>query len=125
MVFDQQRSVRKETGARYKRQHAKKKAALGRNPTLTKVGEPAQKSIKTRGGNEKNRVLRTNVANVYDAKTKKYVKANIKIVVENPANRHYVRRNIITKGTVIQTDKGNARVTSRPGQDGVINAVLI
>ena len=46
-------------------------------------------------------------------------------VVENPANRHFVRRNIMTKGTVIETEKGKARITSRPGQDGTINAVLI
>ena len=53
------------------------------------------------------------------------MKAKIEIVTANPANRHYVRRNIMTKGTIIKTDKGDARVTSRPGQDGVINAVLI
>jgi small subunit ribosomal protein S8e len=45
--------------------------------------------------------------------------------VENPANPHYVRRNIITKGAVIKTELGNAKVTSRPGQDGVVNAALI
>jgi ribosomal protein S8E len=49
----------------------------------------------------------------------------IETVVENTASGHYVRRNIITKGAVIKTAAGNARVTSRPGQDGVINAVLI
>ena len=47
------------------------------------------------------------------------------MVVENPANRHYIRRNILTRGTIIKTEKGNARITSRPGQDGVVNAVLI
>ena len=36
------------------------------------------------------------------------------------ANRHYVRRNILTKGTVITTDKGNAVITSRPGQEARI-----
>ncbi len=125
MVLDQQRSVRKETGARYKRQHSKKKEALGRTPTLTKIGEKATKDIKVRGHNLKIRVLRTDIANVYDPKAKKHLKAKIKIVTGNPANRHYVRRNIITKGTIIQTDKGSARVTSRPGQDGIVNAVLV
>jgi small subunit ribosomal protein S8e len=125
MVLDPQRSVRKETGARYKRQHGKKKEALGRTPTLTKIGEKATKEMKGRGTRVKLRVLRADVANLYDPKTKKYVKAKIKIVTGNPANRHYVRRNIMTKGTLIQTDKGDAKVTSRPGQDGVINAVLV
>jgi len=126
MVLDQQRSYRKETGAKYKRQHAKKKSSLGRNPTLTKVADKETKNEKrVRGGNVKLRLLRTNVANVYNPKTKKYFKAKVEQVVENPANRHYVRANIITKGTIIKTDKGNARVTSRPGQDGVINAILV
>ena len=55
----------------------------------------------------------------------KIEKLKITAVVENPANRHFVRRNIITKGTVIETEKGKARITSRPGQEGVINAILI
>ena len=33
--------------------------------------------------------------------------------------------NIITKGSVIQTEKGKAQVTSRPGQHGVVSAVLV
>ena len=126
MVLDQQKSRRKETGALYKRQHAKKKRALGRSPTLTKIDKTHDiKKIKGRGGTEKIRLLRANVANVFDPKAKKYIKAKIEMVVENAANRHYVRRNILTKGTVIKTDKGNAKITSRPGQEGVINAVLV
>ena len=46
-------------------------------------------------------------------------------VIENSANPNYVRQNIITKGSVIETEKGKAKVTSRPGQHGVVNAVLI
>lgn len=126
MVLDQKRSLRKETGARYKRQHGKKKHALGRTPTLTKIAKDhATRTIKVRGGHHKTRLLRVNSANVFDPKAKKYVKAVVEMVVENPANRHYVRRNIITKGTIIKTDKGKAKVTSRPGQDGVVNAVLV
>jgi small subunit ribosomal protein S8e len=36
-----------------------------------------------------------------------------------------VRRNIVTKGAIIETDAGQARVVSRPGQDGQVNAVLL
>ena len=46
-------------------------------------------------------------------------------VIENTANPNYVRQNIITKGSVIETEKGKAKVTSRPGQHGVVNAVLL
>ncbi|MCK5560714.1 MAG: 30S ribosomal protein S8e, partial [Thermoplasmata archaeon] len=45
--------------------------------------------------------------------------------IENSANPFYVRRNIINKGAIIDTELGNARVTSRPGQHGMINAILI
>ncbi|MEM1996276.1 MAG: 30S ribosomal protein S8e, partial [Thermoplasmatales archaeon] len=46
-------------------------------------------------------------------------------VAENIAETHFAQRNIITKGAVIVTELGRAKVTSRPGQNGMINAVLI
>jgi small subunit ribosomal protein S8e len=52
-------------------------------------------------------------------------KVAISNVIGNDANKHYIRRNIITKGAIIETELGKAKVTSRPGQDGVVNAVLI
>ena len=45
-------------------------------------------------------------------------------VVENESDPNYVRRNILVKGAIIETDKGRVRITSRPGKDGVINGVL-
>jgi small subunit ribosomal protein S8e len=126
MVLDQSRSVRKETGARYKMQHGKKKHAMGRTPTLSRVDKDlARKEDRVRGGIVKVRILRTNVVNLYDPKEKKYGLVKVDMVTANPANRHYVRRNVITKGTIIKTEKGSARVTSRPGQEGVVNAVLV
>ena len=55
----------------------------------------------------------------------KIKKLKILNVIENPANPHLVRQNIITKGCIIETEMGKARITSRPGQSGVLNAVLI
>ena len=46
-------------------------------------------------------------------------------VIENPSNPHLVRRNILTKGAVVETKLGKAKVTSRPGQEGTLNGVLI
>ena len=46
-------------------------------------------------------------------------------VIENQSNPNYVRRNILVKGAIIETDQGRARITSRPGKDGVINGVLL
>lgn len=125
MVITQHRSKRNPRGARYHAYRKKKLYEKGREPTQTKIGESNIEAIKTKGGNYKVKVNLSDVANVFNKKTKKYEKAKIKAVVENPANRHFIRRNIITKGAVIDTDKGKARVTSRPGQDGTINAVSI
>ena len=52
-------------------------------------------------------------------------KATIKMVVENKANKDFVRMNILTKGAIIETDLGKARIINRPGQEPQINAVLV
>ncbi len=69
--------------------------------------------------------MRTRTVSVTDPKTHETKKVAIETVRENPSNPNYVRRNIITKGSIIKTEIGDARVTSRPGQDGTVNAVLI
>jgi len=124
-MIDQQTARTKVSGARYKDFKKKKKIHLGRLPSLTKVGTTKKQKIRVRGGSIKFKLLEAEFVNVYNPKTKKYEKVKIKTVVENPANRHYVRRNIMTKGTIIETEKGRAKITSRPGQDGVINAVYV
>jgi len=119
------RLKKKTTGGRYTSLKGKKRFELGSPATLTKIGEQKVKTIRTRGDNEKSRMMVAKVANVLDPKTKKYTKSAIKSVVESPANRHFTRRNIITQGAIIETESGNACVTSRPGQDGTVNAVLV
>ncbi|WP_227353698.1 30S ribosomal protein S8e [Haladaptatus salinisoli] len=120
---DQGRSTRKRTGGRLRPIKKKKKYELGREPTETQVGEPRYRTIDARGRNSKIRALTTDVANVTtDGET---VNATIQDVLENGANPNYARRNIITKGAIIETDEGTARVTSRPGQTGQVNAVLV
>jgi len=125
MVITQSRSKRKSTGGRYIAARKKKEYEGGKMPTLTRLGKVKQKTDKGKGGNLKIRLLTADTANVTDPKTNKSSKAKIETVLESPANRHFIRRNIIIKGSVIQTDKGKARVTSRPGQNGIINAVLV
>jgi small subunit ribosomal protein S8e len=63
-------------------------------------------------------------ANISDP-SGKTTKAEILRVVKNPANVDYDRRGVITKGTIIETPSGTARVTSRPGQNGIVNAILV
>ena len=59
-----------------------------------------------------------------DPETGKTEKLEILNVVSNPANADYNRRRVITKGTIVRTEKGLARVISRPGQTGGLNAVV-
>ena len=125
MVIIQTRSKRKPSGGRYKSTLSKRTHMLGRRPSLTKIGAVRKKTISTKGGNSKERLFETNIANIYDPKTKKAEPAAINVVTDNPANRNFIRRNILTKGTIIDTQKGRARITSRPGQDGVVNAILL
>ena len=46
-------------------------------------------------------------------------------VLKNDANPNYIRRNILTKGAVVDTDKGHVKITSRPGHDGILNGVAL
>ncbi len=119
------KASRKYTGGKRRQSRIKKRYELGREPTLTRVGEIRRKVQRGFGSNTKVVLMESNIANVYDPKEKKMIRTKIITVKENPANPHYVQRNIVNKGTIISTEAGNARVTSRPGQDGVINAVLV
>ncbi len=121
----QERPRRKVSGSRYVNFRKKKFALMGRDPTLSKVGERKVKNLRGRGGGKKEILYSDKLLNVFNPKSKKYEKTEIKNVVENPANRHYVRRNILTKGTVVETSLGKAKITSRPGQEAVLNGILI
>ncbi|HII17079.1 TPA: 30S ribosomal protein S8e [Candidatus Woesearchaeota archaeon] len=126
MARSQFRPKRKESGGRYIAARKKKLYELGREPTNTKLEEASRKrTIRVMGAHQKVILLAAEAANVYDPEAKAYRKAKIKTIAENPANSNYVRRNIITKGAVLDTEMGKVRVTSRPGQDGVVNAVVI
>jgi small subunit ribosomal protein S8e len=125
MVITQHRAKRKATGGRYIASRGKRKFEMGRKPVLTKIDKRKAKLIKTKSRTKKTKLLTADTANLFDPKTKTYSQVKIKEVLENPADRHFVRRNIVTKGAVIETEKGKAKVTSRPGQEGTVNAVLI
>jgi len=116
---------RKLSGGRKRAYRGKRKYERGTFPIETALAEPKKKSERGRGGNVKNKILSDNYASVTDPKSGKAEKVEIARVVRNPANVDYDRRGVITKGALIETSKGMARVTSRPGQDGMISAVLI
>lgn len=125
MALTSQRSRRKATGGRYKASRKKRVFELRGLPTLTKLDEKKVKTVRGVGGNKKQKVLSANQVNVFDPKTKKYSNETIKTIVENNANRHFVRRNIMTKGAVVETAKGKVKITSRPGQSGLLQGVYI
>lgn len=55
----------------------------------------------------------------------KVKKSKILKVLENSTNSDYQRRGVISKGAVLETEDGKCRVVSRPGQHGIVNAILI
>lgn len=116
---------RKKSGGRRTRYRGKRGFEMGSDPSETTIGETRLVKKRTRGGELKFRLLASKQANVTDPGTGKTEKAEIRGVMKNPANVDYQRRGVITKGSIIATTMGPAKVTSRPGQDGVVNAVLI
>ena len=125
MALWQGSSDRSNTGRRIRRARGKRKFEIGRESHLTTVGPRRAKSVRTMGHNQKHRLLSSDIAYIVDPKTKKTKKTEILNVVENPANIHYIRRNILNKGAIIETKLGKAKVTSRPGQSGTINGILL
>jgi len=117
------RSRKKPTGGVLKKYRGKKKFQQGGNPVLTKIGELRRKVEATLGGNTKSKIFTENKAIINTGKGT--ITADILDVIETPDNPNYVRRKIMTKGSIINTSQGKAKITSRPGQSGVIQAVLI
>lgn len=116
---------KKPSGGRKRAYRGKRKFEQGSFPVETIVGEPKRKISRGRGGNLKVKILSDKYACVTDPKSGKTEKVEIIRVVKNPTNIDYDRRGVITKSAVIETSLGLARVTSRPGQNGVVNAILI
>ncbi len=125
MALWQGKSKRKPTGGRLVNNRKKRRYEIGREPLLTNLGEESLRKYRTMGGNSKVKMLSAAYANVVDPKTNQVKRVRIVTVTVNPANPNYVQRNIMNRGATIQTDLGAARITSRPGQDGTINAVLL
>ena len=115
---------RTKTSKKLKPFRKKKKFQMGRLPTETELGERVVRVVNGRGNTSKHRLAREQYVNVSDEKgTTQYLK--ILKVLENPSSVDYNRRGVITKGCIVKTEHGNARVTSKPGAHGVISAVFI
>lgn len=123
MAQSQFRSKRKVSGKKYIPLRKKRLCDLGGITNVTHIGERRAKVRRVRGGNVKKTVLVDTFVFVNDKN--KTTKLKINGVENNPANIHYTRRNIITKGAIVKTDKGNVRVTSRPGQAGNLYGIFV
>ena len=125
MALWQGKSRRKPTGGRRVPSASKRKFEIGREKQYTKLGAQSLKQYRGAGGNVKVGMLAAEFANVVDKKTNTVKKVKIVNVKANPADPNYIQRNILNKGATIETELGDAIVTSRPGQDGAVNAVLL
>ncbi len=114
---------RKISGGKYHQRRKKKSYERKRQERTVTLGETKKKKIRGIGGNEKTILLNANIANILvKGKAKK---AEITNVLETPQNRFLARQNRLTKGAIIKTSLGKARITNRPSQEGQVNAILI
>ncbi len=125
MARSQRRSRRKYTGKKYKNFRKKRKYELERPPIFTEIGPEKKKHQRVLGGNTKLKLFSTPLINLTDPNTNKTQKVKILKFDNNPASKDLNRRKIITKGAVVDTELGKAKITSRPGQHGVLNGILI
>lgn len=114
---------RKITGGRYIQRRKKRLYERDGQKRVIKVGGEKRKSLRVKGGNKKIVLLRANIINIQTKGKSK--KAEIKKVIETPSNKFLARQNILTKGTIVETDLGTAKITNRPTQEGIINGVLV
>lgn len=114
----------KITGGRRHPLRIRRKYETDRYPNEALTGAQVTVTRKTRGNNKKTALKTIDFVNLagVDSKVKK---AKILKVLENPTNNDYQRRGVITKGAVLETEQGKCRVVSRPGQNGIVNAILI
>ncbi|MBS3094421.1 30S ribosomal protein S8e [Candidatus Pacearchaeota archaeon] len=117
---------KKISGGKYIKNRKKRRGELPGQKIVVKLSESEKekrKSKRVRGGNRKIAILQAKIVNISNkGKTKKAV---IKNVAETPSDRFLARQNIITKGTIVETDLGKVRITNRPAQEGVLNGVLV
>ena len=113
----------KITGGRRRPLRSRRKYELNRFPNEALLGEPVMVTRKVRGKNIKTALKTVNFVNLaVDSNVKK---VKILKVLENATNNDYQRRGVISKGAILETAEGKCRVISRPGQDGVVNAILV
>ena len=116
---------RKLTGGRSIPNRSRRRYEKDGFPSEPVLGERKVAVKNSRGGLVRTVAIRVDSANVIDPSTHASKRVKITKVLSNAANRDYQRRGVITRGALLETEAGKARVTSRPSQDGVVNGILV
>lgn len=114
----------KITGGRRHPLRTRRKYEIDRYPNEPINGAQVTITRRVRGNNRKTALKTIDFVNLStgDAKVKK---TKILKVLDNATNNDYKRRGIITKGAILEIQEGKCRVVSKPGQNGIVNAVLL
>lgn len=122
-------SRRKPSGGRLKRPNryrGKRRTEVSSEAQYAYIGEKDdRKMYRKNAGTLTARLLSANTVNVNLPKEGKTVKATINSVIANDADPNFIRRNIVTKGSIVDTSMGKVKITSRPGMHGVISGILL
>ena len=117
---------KKISGGRYMQERKKKLFEIPGQRRIVVLGEERGKSKRKRGNkSRKFFLLKVRFVNVKTGQKDKGKKVEIKNVLETPSNRFLARQDIITKGSIVQTELGKVRITNRPSQEKMANGVLV
>ncbi len=114
----------KITGGRRVPLRIRRKYETDRYPNEPINGAQVTVTRRVRGNNQKTALKSIDFVNLATGEAK-VKKSKIIKVLENATNNDYKRRGIITKGAILETAEGKCRVVSKPGQNGIVNAVLL
>jgi len=114
----------KLTGGRRHPLRIRRKYEIDRYPNEALIEAQETVTRKVRGKNNKTALKTIDFVNLAIPGSK-VKKTKILKVLENPTNNDYKRRGIITKGAVLEIQEGKCKVVSRPGQSGVVNAIIV
>ena len=122
-------SRRKPSGGRLKRPNryrGKRRTEVSSEAQYAYIGEKDdRKMYRKNAGSQTPRLLSANTVNVNIPKEGTTVKATINSVIANDADPNFIRRNIVTKGSIVDTSMGKVKITSRPGMHGVASGILL
>ena len=122
-------SRRKPSGGRLKRPNryrGKRRTEVSSEAQYAYIGEKDDRKMYWKiAGSQTTWLLSANTVNVNIPKEGTTVKATINSVIANDADPNFIRRNIVTKGSIVDTSMGKVKITSRPGMHGVASGILL